>query len=56
MLFRRFELVTSLVYAIRLNGAGYLDLHAHVHSGEGIVAAAYISFHLGSSKHSCIPV
>ena len=47
MLLGRFQLVASLVYAVALDCARNLYLHAHVDAGEGIVAATLISQDVG---------
>lgn len=39
VLFRRLELVTTLVDAVAFYGARNLDLDAHIETGEGIVTA-----------------
>jgi hypothetical protein len=38
-----YALVAALVDAVALDGAGDVDLHAHVQAREGIVAAAAVS-------------
>jgi hypothetical protein len=47
MLLRRLQLVPSLVDAVGLDGARNVDLHAHVHPREGIVAAVQAGGNLG---------
>lgn len=40
MFFGCLELIPSLIHAVALDSSWYLYLDAHIHSGEGIVAAA----------------